>query len=45
MISPPNADALEKALSEEANRAERESLGWLAASESAFGFWTEENEV
>lgn len=45
VISPIDADALEEALGEEAKRAERESLGWLAASESAFGFWAEEDEV
>ncbi len=46
MISPLDAGALEDALDEEAKRAERESLGWLAASETSFGFWdNEEDEV
>ncbi len=46
VISPLDAGALEDALGEEAVRAERESLGWLAASESSFGFWNnEEDEV
>lgn len=34
VISPLDADALEEALGEEAKRAEKESLGRLAASES-----------
>ena len=46
VISPLDAGALEEALAEETKKAERESLGWLAASESAFGFWeSEEDEV
>lgn len=45
VISPIDQGALEEALTEEAMRAEEESLGWLAASESAFGFWAEEDEV
>lgn len=46
VISPIDQGALEEALAEEATRAEKESLGWLAASESAFGFWdNEEDEV
>ncbi|MGB3681838.1 MAG: type II toxin-antitoxin system prevent-host-death family antitoxin [Rubrobacteraceae bacterium] len=46
VISPLDTDALEEALGEEAQRAETESLGWLAAGESAFGFWeNEEDEV
>ncbi|CAN5822211.1 hypothetical protein BH23ACT11_BH23ACT11_26510 [soil metagenome] len=46
VISPLDAGALDIALSEETKRAERESLGWLAASESAFDFWdNEEDEV
>ena len=46
VISPLDADALEEALGEESQRAEKESLGWLAASESAFDFWdNEEDEV
>ncbi len=46
VISPLDADALEEALGEEAKRAERETLGWLAAGETAFGFWdNDEDEV
>ena len=46
VISPLDADALEMALNDETKRAEREALGWLAASESAFDFWdNEEDEV
>lgn len=46
VISPIDQEALEEALSEETRRAERETLGWLAASESAFDFWdNEEDEV
>lgn len=44
VISPLDATALEKALDEEAQRAERESLGWLAASKSAFDFWYNEED-
>lgn len=46
VISPIDQDAMEKALDEEAKRSEKETLGWLAASESAFDFWdNEEDEV
>lgn len=46
VISPLDEGALEEALDEETKRAEKESLGWLAAGESAFGFWeNEEDEV
>ena len=44
VISPLDADALEEALNEETKRAERESLGWLAASETAFDFWDNEED-
>ncbi len=44
VISPIDQDALEGALSEEATRAEKESLGWLATSESAFDFWENEED-
>lgn len=44
VISPLDAGALEEALGEEAKRAERESMGWLAASESAFDFWENEED-
>ena len=46
VISPLDPDALEVALNDETKRTERESLGWLAASETAFDFWeNEEDEV
>lgn len=46
VISPLDAGVLETALENETKRTERESLGWLAASESAFDFWeNEEDEV
>ena len=46
VISPIDREAVEEAMSSEAERAERESLGWLAASSSAFTFWeNEEDEV
>ena len=46
VISPIDREAVEEAMSSEAERAERKSLGWLAASSSAFTFWeNEEDEV
>ena len=46
VISPIDREALEEAIDSEAERAERESLGWLAMSEGAFSFWeNEEDEV
>lgn len=46
VISPVNRHAIEEAVAIEAERAERESLGWLAASESSFSFWDNaEDEV
>lgn len=39
VISPVDRSAIEEAVEIEAGRAERESLGWLAASESSFSFW------
>jgi prevent-host-death family protein len=46
VISPVDRRAIEEAVEAEAERAERESLGWLAASESSFSFWdNEEDEV
>lgn len=46
VISPVDRGAIEEAVGLEAQRAERESLGWLAASESAFSFWDNaEDEV
>ena len=46
VISPINRKAIEDAVETEAGRAERESLGWLAASEGSFSFWDNaEDEV
>jgi prevent-host-death family protein len=46
VISPMDRGAVEEATRAEAERAERESLGWLAASSSAFSFWdNEEDEI
>ncbi|MBA3491113.1 MAG: type II toxin-antitoxin system prevent-host-death family antitoxin [Rubrobacteraceae bacterium] len=46
IISPIDRAVVEEAVSSEAERAERESLGWLAMSEGAFEFWeNEEDEV
>ncbi len=46
VISPVDSRAIEEAVEIEAQRAERESLGWLAASESSFSFWdSAEDEV
>lgn len=39
VISPVNQEAIEEAVQVEAEKAEKESLGWLAASEEAFSFW------
>ena len=44
VISPLDADAIRKAVESEARRVERESLGWLAASESSFSFWDNEED-
>ena len=45
VISPIDQKALWEALSSEAGRAERETLGWLAASEGAFAFWENEDDA
>ena len=46
VISPLDQNAIEEAVEIDARRAERESLGWLATSESSFSFWdNEEDEV
>jgi prevent-host-death family protein len=46
VISPVNRGAIEEAIELEAERVEKETLGWLALSESAFSFWeNEEDEV
>ncbi len=45
VISPIDREALEEALISEAERAEQESLGWLAASEGAFSFWENEDDA
>jgi prevent-host-death family protein len=39
VISPVDQHAIEEAIEAEAEKAEKESLGWLAASESSFSFW------
>jgi prevent-host-death family protein len=44
VISPIDREAVEGAVRSEAERAERESLGWLAASEGAFSFWENEDD-
>lgn len=44
VISPLDHGAVEEAVASEAERAERESLGWLAASEGAFSFWENEED-
>ncbi len=46
VISPIDREVVEEAVISEAERAERESLGWLAAGEGAFSFWeNEEDEI
>ena len=45
IISPIDRQAVEEALVSEAKRAEQETLGWLAASESAFSFWENEDDA
>lgn len=46
VISPVDRKAIAEAVEAEAQRAEKESLGWLAASSSSFSFWdNEEDEV
>lgn len=46
VISPVDRGAIEKAVQSEAEKAEKESLGWLAASQEAFSFWDNpEDEV
>jgi prevent-host-death family protein len=45
VISPVDQEVLREALASEANRAERETLGWLAASEGAFSFWDNEDDA
>lgn len=44
VISPVNQEAIEEAIQLEAEKAEKESLGWLAASEEAFSFWDNEED-
>ena len=44
VISPLDHEAVEEAVASEAERAERESLGWLTASEGAFSFWENEED-
>jgi prevent-host-death family protein len=46
VISPVDQRAIEEAVEAEAEKAEKESLGWLAVSESSFSFWDNtEDEV
>ncbi len=45
VISPIDREAVEEAVISEAERAERESLGWLAAGEGAFSFWENEEDA
>ena len=45
VISPIDREALQEALVSEAERAEQETLGWLAASEGAFSFWENEDDA
>ncbi|CAN5782072.1 hypothetical protein BH18ACT11_BH18ACT11_15460 [soil metagenome] len=45
VISPIDQKAVQDALTSEAVRAERETLGWLAASEGAFSFWDNEDDA
>ncbi len=44
VISPVDRRAIEEAVEAEAERAERESMGWLAASESSFSFWDNDED-
>ncbi len=44
VISPVDRRAIAEAVEAEAGRAERESLGWLAASSSSFSFWDNEDD-
>lgn len=45
VISPIDRKAVQEAVSSEAERAERETLGWLAASSRAFSFWENEDDA
>jgi len=46
VISPVDQRAIEEAIETEAEKAEKESLGWLATSEGSFSFWDNiEDEV
>lgn len=44
VISPVDREAIEGAIEFEAEKAERESLGWLALSAGAFSFWENEQD-
>jgi prevent-host-death family protein len=44
VISPVDREAIEEAIEFEAEKAERESLGWLALSAGAFSFWENEQD-
>jgi prevent-host-death family protein len=45
VISPIDREAVAEALEAEAERAESESLTWLATSEEAFSFWDNEEDA
>lgn len=45
ILSPIDQTALQEAIVSEANKAKEESLGWLKASERAFSFWDNEEDV
>jgi prevent-host-death family protein len=46
VISPVDRRAIEEAIETEAEKAEKESLGWLATNDSSFSFWDNaEDEV
>jgi prevent-host-death family protein len=46
VIFPVDRRTIDEAIETEATRAERETLGWLAASETSFSFWdNDEDEV
>lgn len=46
VIFPVERRAIEEAIETEAEKADKESLGWLATSDSSFSFWDNaEDEV
>jgi prevent-host-death family protein len=44
VISPISAASIEEATEREVEKVSEESLAWLGASESAFGFWDNEED-